>query len=60
MSLIIHLQFGCNSSLFLFVFFNSWARISLLGEVNCARPVDNKMRRGGMIEGFEMCCFGSH
>ena len=40
---------------FLLVFFDSQARISLLGEVNRATPVDNLRRRGAAIAGFGTC-----
>jgi hypothetical protein len=43
-------------SLFLLVFFNLQARISLLGEVGHATPVDNLRRRGSTIAGFRTCC----
>jgi hypothetical protein len=52
--LIIHLQFWFHSSLFLLVFFDSQARISLLGEVGRATLVNNLRRRGATIAGFEM------
>jgi hypothetical protein len=39
-------------SLFLLVFFDSQARISLLGEVGRAMLVDNLRRRGAAIAGF--------
>ena len=48
-----------HSSLFLLVFFDSQARISLLGEVNYATPVDNQRRRGAAIAGFRIVLFGS-
>jgi hypothetical protein len=54
--LIIHLQFWLHSSLFLLVFFDSEARISLLGEVSRATLVDNLRRRGAAIAGFGTCC----
>jgi len=55
-SLILHLQIWLRSFLFLLVFFDSQARISLLGEVNRATPVDNQRRRGAAIAGFGTCC----
>jgi hypothetical protein len=54
--LIIHLQFWLRSFLFLLVFFNSQARISLLGEVSRARTTDNLRRCGATIAGFKECC----
>ena len=45
-----------HSFLFLLVFFDSQARISLLGEVDRASPVDNQWRRGAAIAGFRTCC----
>ena len=54
--LIIHLQFWLLSSLFLLVFFDSQAGISLLGKVDRATPVDNQRRRGAAIAGFRTCC----
>ena len=42
--------------LFLLVFFDSQARIRLLGEVDRASPVDNQRRRGAAIAGFKTCC----
>ena len=45
--------------LFLLVFFDSQARISLLGEVDRATPVDNQRRRGAAIAGFLTELFGS-
>jgi hypothetical protein len=56
MCLIQIWQFGCYSSVFLLVLFNSQARISLLGEVDHACTVDNLSRRGAAIAGFGMCC----
>jgi hypothetical protein len=53
--LIIHLQFWLRSFLFLLVFFDSQARISLLGEVSHAHTADNLMRRGAAIVGFRAC-----
>jgi hypothetical protein len=38
------------------MFFDSQARISLLGEVNHARTVDNQRRCGATIAGFGTCC----
>jgi len=55
-SLILHLQTWLRSFLFLLVFFDSQAGISLLGEVNRATPVDNQRRRGAAIAGFGTCC----
>ena len=37
------------------MFFDSQARISLLGEVNRLRTVDNLRRRGAAIAGFRTC-----
>jgi hypothetical protein len=54
--LIIYLQFWLHSFLFLLVLFDSQARISFLGEVSRAAPVDNLRRRGAMIAGFKTCC----
>ena len=45
-----------HSFLFLLVFFDSQARISLLGEVDRASPVDNQRRRGAATAGFRTCC----
>jgi hypothetical protein len=56
MRLIIHLQFWLCSFLFLLVFFDSQAGISLLGEVSHARTADNLRRRGAVIAGFRVCC----
>jgi hypothetical protein len=56
MRLIIHPQFRLRSFLFLLVFFDSQARISLLGEVSCAHMADNLRRRGAAITGFRACC----
>jgi hypothetical protein len=53
--LIIHLQFWLRSFLFLLVFFDSQAMISLLGEVSHARMADNLRRRGVTILGFRAC-----
>jgi hypothetical protein len=41
------------------VFFDLQARISLLGEVGRATPVDNLRRRGAAIAGFLNVLFGS-
>jgi hypothetical protein len=49
-------QFGCNSSLFLHVSFDSQGMISLLGDVNYATSFDNKRRCGAAIAGFVTCC----
>jgi hypothetical protein len=54
--LIIHLQFWLHSSLFLLLFFDSRARISLLSKVSHETPVDNLRRRGAAIAGFITCC----
>jgi hypothetical protein len=54
--LIMHLQFWLHSSLFLLVFFDSQARISLLGKVSHARLVDNLRRCGAVIVVFGTCC----
>jgi hypothetical protein len=54
--LIKHLQFWLHSSLFLLVFFDSQAGISLLGEFGRVAPIDNLRRRGAAIAGFEKCC----
>jgi hypothetical protein len=48
-----------HSLLFLLVFFDSQARISLLGEVNHVCTVDNLRRRGAAIAGFQIVLFGS-
>jgi hypothetical protein len=45
--------------LFLLVFFDSQARISLLGKVGRATLVDNLRRRGAAIAGFLNVLFGS-
>jgi hypothetical protein len=45
-----------HSSLFLLVFFDLQARISLLGEVDWAWPVDNQRRCCAAIAGFGTCC----
>jgi hypothetical protein len=45
-----------HSSLFLLVFFDSQARISLLGEVDRALLVDNQRRCCAAIAGFRTCC----
>jgi hypothetical protein len=42
--------------MFLLVFFDSQARINLLGEADHAHMVDNLRRRGVTITGFGMCC----
>ena len=44
-----------HSSLFLLVFFDSQARISLLGEVDRVTPVDNLRRHCAVIAGFGTC-----
>jgi hypothetical protein len=54
--LIIQLQFWLQSFLFLLVFFDSHARISLLGEVSHALMADNLRRCGAVIAGFRACC----
>jgi hypothetical protein len=56
MRLIIHLQFWLRSFLFLLLFFDSQARISLLGEVSHAHMADNLRRHGAAIAGFRGCC----
>ena len=48
-----------HSILFLLVFFDSQARISLLGDVDRACTVDNHRRRGAAIAGFRIVLFGS-
>jgi len=50
--LIIHLRIWLHSFLFLLVFFDSQVRISLLGEVDRAVPLDNQRRRGAKVIGF--------
>jgi hypothetical protein len=52
-------QIVLHSLLFLLVFFDSQARISLLGEVNRVCMVDNLRRRGAAIAGFRIELFGS-
>jgi hypothetical protein len=42
--------------MFMLMFFDSQARISLLGEVDCACMVNNQRRHGVAIAGFRMCC----
>jgi hypothetical protein len=42
--------------MFLLMFLDSQAKISLLGEVDHARTVDNLRRRGAAIAGFRTCC----
>jgi hypothetical protein len=54
--LTIHLQFWLYSFLFLLVFFDSQERISLVGEISHATPVDNLRRRGATIAWFVTCC----
>jgi hypothetical protein len=56
MRIIIHLQFWLCSFFFLLVFFDSQARISLLGEISHARTADNLRRCGAMIAGFREYC----
>jgi hypothetical protein len=50
--LIISLQIWLHSFLFFLVFFDSQAKISLLGEVDYAAPVNNPRRHGAKILGF--------
>jgi hypothetical protein len=56
MCLIQIQQFGCYSSVFLLMFFDSQARICLLGKVNHARMVDNPRGHCAAIVGFGTCC----
>ena len=49
------LQFVFASTVFLIVFFDSHAGISLRGEVNRVCTVDNQRRRGAAIAGFRSC-----
>ena len=49
------LQFEFASTVFLLVFFDSHAGISLRGEVNRVCTVDNQRRRGAAIAGFGSC-----
>ena len=50
--LIIHLRIWLHSFLFLLVFFDLQANISLLGEVNRAASVHNLWRHGAKVPGF--------